>query len=77
MFGTSRLLRSCVDSLASCASTSGIFVETCLFCSHATKSAGKSKSSEQIGQCEYNLGAKNIKEAAKTLKDEPMFVKLG
>ena len=65
-----------LDSVTSCASTSGIFVETCLFCSHATKSAGKSKPSDQLGQCEYNSGAKNIKEGATTLKDEPMLVKL-
>ena len=77
VFGPSRLLRSCVDSVTSCASTSGIFVDTCLFCSHATKSAGKGKPREQLGQCEYNSGAKNVKEAAKTLKDEPMLVKLG
>ena len=75
--GQTRLLRSSVDSMTSCASTSGIFVDTCIFCNHVTKSKGKNKPKEQLGHCEFETGAISIKKAANILKDEPMLVKLG
>ena len=67
-------LRSDIDPVD--VSSSGIFPRVCLFCKHSTKSAGRNKPKEQLGSCEYDKGAENIKAAAQALDDAPMLTKL-
>ncbi len=60
---------------SSSTSSSGIFLEKCLFCNSVRKSQGGGKI-EHLGSCEMDSGAENIRKAALALNDDVMLAKI-